>query len=161
MGTIMADQNLDYAAIRNSVEKGIQRQKWNYRIAFFVAHLLFFVIAMLAVWLTLTNDTQLSDFLFDSGRSAIVIVPATLWATVLLFHVASLYFETRMGEKAIREQVLMREVGEDILRRAIEDDGVSEKPKRHGTRLSDDGELIDEDERIEQGDYNVRRAGSS
>jgi hypothetical protein len=159
----MSEQNLD--AIRSRVEQGLSRQKWNYRIAFFVAHVMFFVVAMLAVWGTVANDSQLRDILFnsESGAAIIVILPTILWTAVLLFHIASLYFETGAGEKAMREQLLMREVGKDILRYAE----MSEKPKRREleverTRLSDDGELIPVDEGSQQRSNNAHanHAGS-
>ena len=163
----MSDQNLDYTAIRRNVEKSLYRQKWIYRIVFFVAHVLFFVVAMLAVWGTVATDSQLRGVLFnnESGAAVIVILPTILWTAVILFHVASLFFESGAGEKAIRERLLMREAGEEILRKGLVDEGMLEKPKRRApvleaehVRLSDDGELIavDEDERIEQRDYNAR-----
>jgi hypothetical protein len=160
----MSDQNRDYAAIRRKVEAGVARQKWNYRIVFFVMHLIFYVVTMLAVWGTVAGNPQLRSVLFDneSGAKLIVLLPTFMWAAVILFHVASLYIETSAGEKAIRERFLMREVGEEILRKGLEDEALAEKPKRHGEALrellSDDGELIpiDEDEGIEQSDYDAR-----
>jgi hypothetical protein len=166
----MSDPNLDYAAIRSKVEKGVQRQKWFYRIVFFAMHLLFFGVAMVGIWGTLLANEQLRDLLFNnqSGASLIVILPTIMWASVILFHLASLYIESGVAEKVIRERLLMREVGEDILRKGLE--GLSEKPKRRTARLdiervlSSDGELIsDEDEPADQDDYQTRtrRAGSS
>jgi hypothetical protein len=150
----MSDQHLDYAAIRRKVEKGVQRQKWMNRIAFFIVHLLFFAVAMVIVWGNVTTDTQLRARLFDSESrwTAIVLVPTIMWAAVLLFHAAALYMESRRGEKDIRERLLMREIGEDILRQGLADAESREKPKRHEARLSDDGELlaIDEDDPIAQ-----------
>lgn len=163
----MSDQNLDYAAIRHNVEKNLQRQKWSYRIIFFAMHMLFYLVTMLAVWGTVATDAQLRTVLFnnESGAGVIVILPTILWAAVILFHVASLYTESASGEKTIRERLLLREAGEEILRKGLMDEGLAEKPKRHASlyeaehvRLSDDGEqlLADEDERIEQVDYNAR-----
>jgi hypothetical protein len=163
----MSDQNLDYAAIRRNVEKRLQHQKWNYRIVFFAMHVLFFLVTMLVVWGIVAANSQLADALFnnESGAAVIVILPTIMWAAVILFHVASLYIETGAGEKTMREQLLMREAGEEILRMGLVDEGTLEKPKRRATqletehgRLSDDGEWIpaDEDEPIEQADYNAR-----
>jgi len=163
----MSDQNLDYAAIGRNVEKSLYRQKWIYRIIFFLMHMLFYVVAMLAVWGTVATDSQLRAVLFnnETGAALIVILPTILWTAVILFHVASLFFESSAGEKAIRERLLMREAGEEILRKGLVDEGMLEKPKRHATvseservRLSDDGERIpvDEDEFIEQSDHHAR-----
>ena len=170
----MSEQNLDYAAIRRNVEKGLYRQKWLYRSVFFFAHLLFFVGAMVGIWGTVATDSQLRAALFNNGSGAaiIVILPTILWALVILFHIASLYTESEVGEKAIRERLLMREVGEEILRKGLMDEGILEKPKRlakvleaERMRLSDDGELmpVDDVQRIEQSDYTARNnhAGSA
>ena len=147
----MSDQNLDYAAIRRKIERKLVRQKWNYRIGFFIAHLLFYIVSLLLVVRTVQSSAQLRAIPLSTGSdlSALVIVPAILWGMVLLFHVASLYFESSMGEKAIRKQLLMREVGDDILKMGNLDDATLEKPKRHAAaadanrlRLSDDGELV-------------------
>jgi hypothetical protein len=170
----MSDQNLDYAAISRNVEKRLARQKWQYRIGFFVAHALFFVVAMLVVLRTVAIDPQLRDVLYNSGSGASIIVflPFILWTAVLLFHVASLYFESSAGEKVIRKQLLMHEVGEDMLRKGYLGDGMVEKPKRRAAeletkrmQLSDDGELVsvDDEQHLEQPDYSVRskHAGSA
>jgi hypothetical protein len=166
----MSEQNLDYAAIRRNVEERLPRQKWTYRTVFFLFHVLFFAISMLTVWGTVAGDSQLQEVLFNnrSGAAVIVILPTILWTAVILFHVASLYIETDAGEKTIRERLLLREVGEDILRKGLMDEGILEKPKRrvagqtNHMQLSDDGELltVDEDERKEQRDYNARANGA-
>ena len=146
----MADQNRDYAALRRRVEHSLKRQKQLYRLIFFGTHLVFFLISMAIVWGVVLTDSQLRQLLFSSGTaaSAVVIVPTILWAVVILFHIASLYTETSTAEKAMREQLLMREIGEDILRQGRRDQKIAEKPKR-GAALEeaehsitrDDGEL--------------------
>jgi hypothetical protein len=166
----MSDPNGNYAAIRQTVEKKIVRQKWLYRVLFFVVHLIFYGVTMAAVWGTMAADTQLRDLLFNNqpGAAAIVLLPTILWTLVVLFHVASLYFESSAGEKAIRERVLLREVGEEMLRKGLVDEQLSEKPKRRAdgweterARLSDDGEIIpvDGDERFDH--VRTHRAGDS
>lgn len=147
----MSDQNLDYAAIRRNIDKKVARQKWNYRIGFFIAHLLFYIVSLLIMWRTVALDP-------------LAIVPAIMWGMVLLFHVASLYFESSAGEKAIRKQLLMREVGDDILKMGNLDDATLEKPKRSAAsiakrlRLSDDGELVpaNDDLHLPHADYTAR-----
>jgi hypothetical protein len=158
----MSDQNTDYAAIRQTVEKSVARQKWLYRVLFFVVHLIFYGVTMAVVWGTLATDPRVRDLL--SGMAFMVLLPTILWTLVVLFHVASLYFESSAGEKALRERVLLREVGEEMLRKGLVDEELSEKPKRAAesetgrTRLSDDGELIplDEGEALAHHDYKVR-----
>jgi hypothetical protein len=163
----MFDQDREDATLRHRVEKGVSRQKWMYRIIFFLMHILFYAVSMLVVWGTLGSNPALRDFLFngDAGGSVIVTLPTIMWAAVILFHAASLITESSAGEKAIREKLLMREVGEEFLRRAIVDDTALEKPKRRSeswdserARLSDDGELIavDEHDDIEERDQRAR-----
>ena len=158
----MSDQNRDYAAIRHNIEQGVARQKWNYRIIFFAFHLIFYLGTMLFVWLTVAANSQLRDVLFNSGSgaSAIVLVPTIMWALLILCHGAALYIETPAAEKTMRQQLLMRELGEEMLQKGLADTGMTEKPKRRAehSALSDDGELIpaDEDEDVGQRDYDAR-----
>ena len=163
----MSDQNLNYAAIRQNVEKNLHRQKWLYRVIFFAMHLLFYVVAMLTMWGTVLVDAPLRLALFSSGSKAavMVILPTILWTMLILCHVAALYIESRVGEKSLRERLLMREVGEEFLRKGLADEGVPEKPKRRAAArevervmLSDDGDLISvkEDEDVQQSDRRAR-----
>jgi hypothetical protein len=157
----MPDPNLDYAAIHQNVEKKLARLKRNYRIGFFIAHLLFFMVSALLVLRTLQASPELREVLIynNSSHSVIIFAPALMWGMVLLFHAATLYFETNAGEKAIREQLLMREIGDDILRLGQRES--LEKPKRRvaestAMRLSDDGELVSaDDQHLDQTDYNA------
>jgi hypothetical protein len=172
----MSDQNRDYEAIRDNIEKGVTRERQNYRRIFFGMHLIVYVVTMVVVWGTVVTNAQLYQILFNgqagAGAGAIVIVPTILWAFVILCHLALLYTESDTAEKVMRERLLMRELGEEILRKGLADEGMAEKPKRRAAvsevaraMLSDDGELIpaDDDEDLEHNDYNARanRVGSS
>ena len=167
----MSDQNRDYAAIQRNIEAGIARQRKNYRMIFFGMHLIVYVVTMLAVWGTVAANVQLYEVLFNSqaGAGAIVLLPTILWAFVILCHGALLYTESDTAEKVMREQLLMRELGEEILQKGLVDAGMVEKPKRRSEALrellSDDGELlpVDDDEGFEERDYIPRanREGSS
>jgi hypothetical protein len=167
----MSQQNLDYEIIGSNVEKKVSRQKWNYRIIFFLAHVFIYIVTMLAVWGIVLNDLQLRTILFNSGtaKELIVILPTILWATVIVLHVASLFFESRAGEQTIRKQALIREVGEDILRKGLLDEGMLEKPKRRAVKfaervfISDDGEFMaaSDDEHIERRDYKAHSTHGS
>ncbi len=119
----MSDQNLDYATIRDNVEKGVSRQKWYYRFIFLGMHVFFFVVTMFAVWGTVVADSQVRSALFDNGLAGatIVVLPTILWAMVILFHAAALYIESGPAERAMREKLLMREMGDDILRKGYVD----------------------------------------
>ena len=164
----MPDQNLDYVTIRRNFEKSVYRQKRITRIVCFLANVVLYVVAMLAVWGTALSDPQLHALLFGNGGSAaaaILILPTILWAMAIFFHFISIMTESGVGEKALRERLLMREVGEDILRKGVLEEEPLEKPKRRAAALepervvlSDDGELTsaDQDERIKPSSYRVR-----
>ena len=151
----MSDQSRDHAALRRKVEKRVARQKWNYRITFFVMHLIFYLTAMLMIWGIVLTSPAVGDALFNSATAAptIVLLPTILWGVVVFFHAAALYLETSAAEKSIRQRLLMRELGEELLRESLAADELPEKPKRQATaqevgysRLTDDGELIRADE---------------
>ncbi|MBX3062755.1 MAG: hypothetical protein KF726_07255 [Anaerolineae bacterium] len=148
----------DYAAIRRNIANQVARRKWQYRVLFFATHLIFYAISMLTIWLT-AGYASSHGGLYETGAAAtILLVPTILWTAVLLFHVASFYFETSAGEAAIRERLMMREVREEMLRKGMLADEATEKPKRYAAKLSDDGELIpaDDDDTAEQATYTAR-----
>lgn len=168
----MSDQNLDYVAIGHNVEKSIEHQNRLYRRIFFGMHLVFFLVTMFAVWGIAMTNSQLRAVLFDSGSGAalVVILPTIMWAVAILCHVAALYTETGAAQKAMREKLLMSEIGEELLRKGLSDAGLLEKPKRRAAALkaervglSDDGELVpvDEDEHLEPRGYNARTNSES
>src|SRR5262249_23529610 len=144
-----------YEAIQRNVEKNLQYEKWLYRLIFFGMHLTFFLVTMLIVWGTVLANSGLRTALFngETGAGAVVILPTIVWAFAILFHIASLYIESRAGEKEIRERLLMQEVGEEILRKGLSDVRMMEKPKRRAAALetervllSDEGEFIPADD---------------
>jgi hypothetical protein len=138
----MSDQNRDYAAIRDNIEKGVTRERQNYRRIFFGMHLIVYVVTMVVVWGTVAANAQLYQILFNgqagAGAGAIVIVPTILWAFVILCHVALLYTESDTAGKVMRERLLMRELGEDILRKGLVDAGMAKSlsvaPKHRKSR---------------------------
>jgi hypothetical protein len=83
-------------------------------------------------------------------------------------HMAALFSESGVADKQMREKLLMREVGEEILRKGLMEEGMLEKPKRRAAaleadrvRLSDDGEFVpvddnDDVEQVEPGTPRVR-----
>jgi hypothetical protein len=141
----MPNQRQDYTAIQDKLELGLRRRKRLYRTLFFVMHLVFFAVSMLVVWGTLMGSAVLQDTLFNGGTGAalVVVVPTILWAFVLLFHVAALFFETSRGEIAIRRQLAAREISEDMLRGETQEKLKRRDPlESEHMRLTSDGELI-------------------
>jgi hypothetical protein len=150
----MSHQNLDYVAIRRKVDKAVKNQKSVYRYIFFGMHLFFYLVTMLAIWGTVSASEQLRNVLFNNAplTAIVVILPTALWSLMILCHMAALYIETDTAEKALREKLLMSEIGEDILRKGLLDASQNEKPKRGAFSdaakilLSDEGELISDGE---------------
>lgn len=162
----MSDQNLDYSAIRRSVEKTVAQQKWTYRFIFFGFHLVFYLVTMLVMWGTIAANSQLRSALFDNGfgASIVVLLPTILWSFIMLCHGAALFIESPVAEKNIRERVIMRELGEEILRHGV---GMAEKPKRRAALelerllLSDDGEYTDDQTPPQQATNRTNHHGNS
>jgi hypothetical protein len=146
----MPDRDLDYEAIRRNVEKGVQDQRQFYRRLFFGINLTIYLVTMLIVWGVAVFNAQTGSGLYDGrlAEAAIVLLPTVMWGFVILCHAALLYTESATAEKTMREQVLARELGEEILRTATSYDD-REKPKRDNATslseqiaLTDDGELV-------------------
>ncbi|HRE49585.1 MAG TPA: hypothetical protein PLD47_17805 [Aggregatilineales bacterium] len=149
----MSEQDLDQFALRENVEIAVQKQKRLYRMIFFAVHAVFYFVSMFVVWRTVSMSSIVADVFSreSSEASLIVLVPTLMWSVVILFHIASLYFESKVGEKKLREQLLIRELGKTFLYKGTTDLVRREKVKRelaHGefsVRISDDGELITEE----------------
>jgi hypothetical protein len=149
--TTMSD--LDYAAIRRVVEKGIADKRRFYRKLFFRIHILFYLATMFIMWGIVIVNSQSGNSLYDGrfGEAAIVILPTVMWGFAVLCHAAALYIESSAGERALREKILTETLGEEIRRLDIYQ--IVDKPKRNNSPmetdrlvLTDDGELVYADE---------------
>jgi hypothetical protein len=133
----MADNPLNYEEIRKRAESRANKRKE------LTMHVAVYIIVNLMLWLVFGTL-----FVFFSALWFLLIpLLSTLgWGIAVAIHAAVNYIETS-GMDAMREREIEREIRREMRLRGLDDTEVLEKPKREQTvRLSDDGELIYEDE---------------
>jgi hypothetical protein len=166
----MSDQ-IDYRALRERVDVGVKRQKLIAKSVLFVVSLVIYIAFMLIAWGTFLSNggvpPQWSDFTNIPGveRTADPFTGAMVmlsigWFTALLMQFIGLIFDTRLGERQIRSQVMGHELSRELDRLGM--DELKEKPKRM-MQLSEDGELeeIIETDVQERNGLDDRRAAQS
>jgi hypothetical protein len=133
----MANDQLDYAEIRRRAEQRVTKRKE------FMMHLAIYILVNVGLWI---------GFLFLGGLIGgpwpllIPLLSTIGWGLAVAIHGVVNYFETT-GMDAIREREYQRELQHEMRRRGIDDPALLDKPKRdQAVRLSDDGELVYEDE---------------
>ncbi len=133
----MADNPLNYEEIRKRAESRANKRKE------LTMHVAVYIIVNLMLWLVFGTL-----FVFFSALWFLLIpLLSTLgWGIAVAIHAAVNYIETS-GMDAMREREIEREIRREMRLRGLDASEVLEKPKREQTvRLSDDGELIYEDE---------------
>jgi hypothetical protein len=130
--------DLNYEEIRQRAEKRANKRKE------LLLHVAVYIIVNLALWLVFGIIASVS-----SSGQALLLIPllSTLgWGIGVAIHAAVNYIETT-GLDAMREREIEREIQREMRLRGLDAADVLEKPKREqAVRLSDDGELIYEDE---------------
>lgn len=131
----MSDQ-IDYRAVRQRVEEGVQKQKKVARWIFLGVSIFMFILFLVIAWGMYLGSSrpQLSD---DPTTGAMIMLSVG-WGATILFHFATLMFDTKFGEQSIRDRVIARELGRELLQM---DDEESREKRKHIMRLTDDGEL--------------------
>jgi hypothetical protein len=126
----MTDNQIDYDKINKRVEARIKARKD------FQGIILGFFITCAAVWPIY--------WLTDRGGFAWPWIPTTIMAVVVVWQALETYILSE-GRERERERLMQREI--DRERARLYGDAALEKPKRdRAAHLSDDGELIYEDE---------------
>ncbi len=132
----MSDQQIDYEDIRRRAEQRVKKR------AEFWQHLAIYVVVNLFLWLLFGI---FSAYAGGPGPLIVPLLSTVGWGMGLVIHGIVTYVETNMDR--MREREIDREIQREMQRRGLTSDEVLEKPKRDQTvRLSDDGELIYEDE---------------
>ncbi len=147
----MNDQ-IDYDLVRQRVKRGIEKQKQLMHTFLFALNVLMFVLFMvIAYGIYLSGDgNSLSDIFASSeleatnpALSALVVLTAG-WLTSLILHGVSLFMNTKLGERQIRNRVIANELGRELFQLDAEEDPL---PKRKRLmELVDDGELAEIDD---------------
>lgn len=143
----MAQNDLDYRAIRTRAEERLKRDKKLMRWIFFVIYLIMYLTFLVFAW---------SLFLSNGGSPPQPNIPgvpnnndplttAMMLLSIVggigaLFQFISAIVDTKAGESQMRERAYGRILTEELTRLGSEDDQPREKAK-HMMRLSEDGEL--------------------
>ena len=136
LGSGNPDDPIDYRTIQKRVEKRMKRRK-----EFQEAIVAFFVVSAVA-WA--------AYFVFNgfNNQPAWPVIPMVIMAVIVVWQGIEAYFLADARERE-RERLLQEEIGRERLR--LYGDAALEKPKREQVaRLSDDGELIYDDEPTQQ-----------
>jgi hypothetical protein len=131
----MSQDQIDYKAVRRRVEEGVQKQKRTTRAVFFAISTIFlFVFGVIAFGIL--SDAGLAGNEEVVGAMVMMGMAGFMGA---LFQLISLFLDTKSGEASMRDKLIARELGEEMLRMGLEDD-MQQKQKR-AMRLASDGEL--------------------
>ncbi len=164
------NDRIDYRAVRRRVEEGVKRQKQLAGLILFGISLLMFVLfVILAFGLYASGNSAAGALVVDAGRvttdnpvlSAMIML-GTGWFVTLIFQAITLFMNTKAGEEQIRDKVIGRELGRELLRLGVGDEEPLEKRKRM-LRMADDGEVEEvlDEASLEMEEELIRRSGSS
>jgi hypothetical protein len=124
----MIPHDLDYRAISREVERNLVRQKRRLQLESLAGHVILFVLVLvLAVGFHWLNGV--SPFIFMA------------WLAGLLFHTGAAFVALGRRDRQLREQLLQK-----ALQDAIVQLGRDDLDYRTVMRLSDDGELLVDDD---------------
>ncbi|MBX3064654.1 MAG: hypothetical protein U0528_17580 [Anaerolineae bacterium] len=143
---------IDYRRVREYVEENLGRGRTGAQIGFFIANLALFVTFALVSWLVFMRQGSATD-----SQMGAAIMLTLGWFGGLIFHGASLLFNTRMAERQLRDSLTLRGIQREMSRLGISQADLlqaartygEEKPKRSGEmRLAEDGEfeMVEEDQ---------------
>ncbi len=134
----MSNPQLDYEEIRRRAEVRVKKR------AEFIKHLAIYIIVNLFIWAFFGAIGLLTN------SFPYTLIPAVLstlgWGLGVAIHGVTTYLDTSRLE-TMREREIEREMQRELAMRGMSEQDVYEKPKRDRVaRLSDDGELVYDDE---------------
>lgn len=152
----MSDQ-IDYDELRTKVEAGLQRQKKNARVIFFIVNLMMLALFTgISATIAEGNEAIAAAFAANQNLAVLLMLPYMGWIMGLVFQGISLALDSAASDKQLRGQIIARELGEQMLKLGEK----SEKAKRNLVDdnltdgemvIGDDGELkYFDDERSQQ-----------
>ncbi len=134
----MSNNSLNYDQIRARAEKRVKKR------AEFFQHLAVYLVVNVFLWIMFGGLAFVT-------HTPLAMIPAFLstmgWGIAITLHAITVFIDTKVAED-MREREIDREMRREMQRLGIEDpEELYEKPKRdQNVRLSDDGELVYEDE---------------
>ncbi len=138
----MQPEELDYRAIRKSVEKSLKRRKSIMRWVLLGVNLMMFGLFTIIAW----GMAQGTGLLVEGNPQGEGLIGALVmlnigWFTGLMFQFFSAIVDVPNAENQMRAQIMSEEISKAMLELgADESEAPAEKAKRT-LRLSDDGEL--------------------
>ncbi len=156
----MSDQR-EKAAMRAYIERRLPRARRELQLGFLAGALITAVVMTILAWVFTATE------LFDSDAPSwigMVLLTIALFVGSLL-HTLSVVLDGKLGEPSLRRNLAMRYrlekaiYGTDV--DALFEENEAEKPKRDAYRLTDDGELVAEDELPDADQPAVRRKDQS
>lgn len=137
----------DYGRVQEYVEENLGRGKLGAQIGFFIANVALFFAFALVSWLVFMRQGS------ATGSQMGAAIMLTLgWFGGLIFHGASLLFNTRMAERQLRDSLTLRGIQREMSRMGMsqaellrEVRGYGEGKRKRQTegdlRLAEDGEI--------------------
>lgn len=152
----MSDQR-EKAAMRAYIERRLPRARREQQLGFLAGALITAVVMTILAWVLTATGVFGSDVPSWIGMFLLTIA---LFVGSLL-HTLSVLLDGKLGEPSLRRNLAMRYrlekafYGTDV--DALFEETEAEKPKRDAYRLTDDGELVAEDELPDADQPAVRR----
>ena len=143
--------DLDYRALRRRAQIDLQRQKMLTRWTLFIVNLMLYLLFVFIAW-GIFLSTGLAKFTPNipgvsqqDPLTAAMILLTVVGGIGLLFQFISAFIDTRLGEAKMRDQIMGRLVAREMLRLGEEYDEPEHEKAKHAMRLTDDGELEEDD----------------
>ncbi len=152
----MSDQR-EKAVMRAYIERRLPRARREQRFGFLIGSLITAVVMTILAWVFTATGLFGGD---APSWIGMLLLTIALFVGSLL-HTLSVVLDGKLGEPALRRNLAMRYriekafYGTDV--DALFEDEAAEKPKRDAYRLTDDGEIVADDELPDADDPAVRR----
>jgi len=154
---------VDRARLRQEVQKELERQKRISSLVLWIIHLIFAVVTTAIIWgVGLTHPT-IADAMKDAmgsknnPLSLLLVFPTILAFLGVFLHGMAALIASGSLNRSMRERVLMAVLGRELLDGTVDWlDGAKEKRKRGAVRLSQEGELVFDDDQEAQEDEEVQ-----
>ena len=139
--------DIDYKAVRRGIEAEVKKQNNFAKIIFLVVNVIMFIAFSVIAW-SMAGSAGINPGMAsnmpgvqsgDPIASALIMLNMG-WFAGLIFQGLMLFFDTKIGERQIRERATGKIMNQALLDAGLADESEPEKAKR-AMRLTDDGEL--------------------
>jgi hypothetical protein len=135
----MNPYDLDYREIRARVDAQLEREKGRNAFGLFGAHLIMFITFMVMSW-SIAGLQAPAEPVYN-----VLMMLSIGWLAGVTFHGATVYNQSRFGEKKARERLTAREIQRELARTGMTAAGepASKEKAKRAMRLTEDGELLE------------------